>query len=89
MQVDLGSTWPAPDGLVRETGFAIYDHPLDYPEGFVVRRWWIFRGQTEPVADIVPRFAQSLQEARAWIPVGLTRMPRMHGDDLSICETWI
>lgn len=89
MHVDLGSTWPTPDGIVEMTVFAIHDHPLDYPDGFVVRRHWVLRGQAEPVSDVVPRFAKTLEEARAWIPRGFVRMARMQGDDLSICETWI
>lgn len=89
MRVDLGSTWPAPDGIVQQTGFAIYDHPLDYPDGFVVRRWWVLMGPTDPVQDVVPRFAKTLEEARAWIPRGFVRLQRMPGDDLSILETWI
>jgi hypothetical protein len=89
MHFDLEATWPAPDGIVQQTGFAIYDHPLDYPEGFVVRRWWVIRGNPDPVPDVVPRFAKNIEEARAWIPQGFVRLERMPGDDLSIFETWI
>jgi hypothetical protein len=89
MHADLGATWTTPDGIVEMTVFAIHDHPLDYPDGFVVRRHWVLRGQADPVVDVVPRFAKTLEEARAWIPQGFVRMTRMQADDLSIYETWI
>lgn len=66
--------------------YTIYDHPRDYPEGFVVRRWDI--SADGPVAGQA-QTAPTLEAARAKIPVGLVCMVPSAGDDPVIVETWI
>lgn len=34
--------------------YAIYEHPADYPNDFVCRRWFCYPGKDEPVADTRP-----------------------------------
>jgi hypothetical protein len=70
--------------------WAVYDHPRDAPPGrpYVVRRWRIVRGRTEPVLDRVAQSAATLAEARALIPEGLFRIPRQAGDDPVLLEVW-
>lgn len=64
--------------------YAIYDHPKDYPDSFVVRRWV---GQ---VPDVIPTgVADTLEQARALIPRGLSRIPHQASEDPIIAETWI
>ncbi len=70
--------------------YAIYERPLDYPHSFVVRRWWVNDGQSEPVAEGEPlAVVETLHEAREEVPKGLIRMARDKGDPLSIVETWL
>lgn len=65
--------------------FTIYDHPLDYPTGFVVREWLISAaGLTSGRAWRAP----TLDAARALIPDELFCLPRDVTDDPVIVETW-
>jgi hypothetical protein len=68
--------------------YTIYERPLDYPSGYVVRMWTVGPGGTiEPsrFADYAP----TLDQARACLPDGLYRLEREPGDDPAILETWI
>ena len=80
----LGSRRPTPPPLVM---FTVYDHPRDYPDSYVVRRWLI--GAGEVTADPEPTcVTPSLELARASIPDGLYLLHRHRDDDPSIVETW-
>jgi len=66
--------------------WAIYDHPKDNPEHFVVRRW------ESTAKGIIPQEAtlhDSLEEARASLPEGLWNLGRYDRDDPKIVEVWI
>jgi hypothetical protein len=63
--------------------FVVYDHPRDFPGHFVVRRWLGGR----PTADFA--IADTLEAARAEVPIGLHRLPREPDDDRVIVETWV
>ncbi len=67
--------------------YAIYKNPSDYPNHFVVRRWDINEFGTTPCADAT--LTSTLEEARAYIPDGYHRLPRMKNDDPAILEVWI
>ncbi len=67
----------------------IYDHPRDYPDDFVVRRW-VGRGLNEPVPDRDPYArVETLEEARALVPKDYSHTPRVAEDDPKIVESWI
>lgn len=68
--------------------WVIYERPRDFPNFFVVRRWFIRsdNGRLDP--DRIALLANTLREARACIPEGLYRQPRFDGDDEKIVETW-
>jgi hypothetical protein len=66
--------------------WTIYDHPKDYPEHFVVRRWKIETGQA--VAGEC-KLADTLEEARKLVPWQST-----HDDRIVVChpaqpENWL
>ena len=63
--------------------WVIYNHPLDYPDGYVARK---FIGET-PTNDV--KIGGFLDELRAQLPPGLTRFDRFPGDDPVIEETWL
>lgn len=67
--------------------FVIYDHPSDYPDHFVVRRWDIMPDSLKP--DQECKIANSLVEARSLVPHGYHRLPRAKNDDPKIVEIWI
>lgn len=53
--------------------YAIYDHPTDYPDKFVTRKW------NGPTPDITPLIVcDTIEEARTVIPEGYINM----GQDL-------
>jgi hypothetical protein len=67
-------------------GWTIYDHPLDYPNQFVARRWDFLTGK--PSTEII--VADSLAELRTYFAsIGLVTMLRQPEDDSVIIETWI
>lgn len=64
--------------------WTVYDHPTDYPEYFVARR---FDG-LKPTGDIM--LSLSLAELRVELVVrGLTCLTRSPTDDAKIVETWL
>lgn len=66
--------------------WVIYDHPKDYPNNIVTRKWEI--GLTVKV-DSECTLSTSLNEARTKLPFGLFRIPRFKEDDPVIIESWI
>lgn len=81
----------APDGNQILTVWTIYDHPRDFPDSFVVRKWQVFGDRMHPVPmpDGQASLHESLEAARESLPRGLTCIPRSDEDDLTIHETWI
>ena len=67
--------------------WTIFDHPRDYPNAFVARRFDVTRKGIEITADVI--LAASLEELRGMLPMGLTRLERSPGDDPNIIESWI
>lgn len=67
--------------------YTIYDHPRDYPDSWVVRRWQVVGAG--PVDAGVVALAPTLEEARQAVPPGLVCLERSQDDDLTIVETWI
>jgi hypothetical protein len=67
--------------------WVVYLNPTDYPGRYVVRRQRAFAGQVEvdPHPAVV---AETLDEARAWVPYGLYCQPAHPEDDPAILETW-
>jgi hypothetical protein len=67
--------------------WSVYDHPSDFPNLFVARRWLI---TPLPVAtkDII--VAANLNELRLMLErAGLVQLMRSPQDDPKIVETWI
>lgn len=66
--------------------YTVYDHPTDYPDKFVIRRF----DNEEPTQSVW--LADTLQEARLiieFVAPGLVRFPRQPADDRKIVETWL
>jgi len=64
--------------------YCIYNNPSDYPNKYVVRRW--YNGQFDDLPICV---VESLEEARTYIPAGLVRFTHQPGEDEVIEESWI
>jgi len=69
--------------------YTVYQDPLDYPGKFVVRMWAVIAGFPDPVPADTQSVADSLEQARAYIPADMTRIDRAPGDDLAIVESWV
>lgn len=70
-------------------GWTIYDHPLDHPEHFVVRRWWIESGNPNPVHSRETLLCATLDAARQAVPPWAHCVGRQTEDDPVIVETWL
>jgi hypothetical protein len=69
------------DGLPIWT---IYDHPTDFPDSFVARKF-VFGRPTDAILT-----APTLDELRRKLAdIGLVALTRSPGDDPKIVETWI
>lgn len=64
----------------------VYDHPSDYPDGFIARLHMIARGG--PIITDETLEGGTLEDVREQIPYGLTCMTRSEDDDPVIVETW-
>lgn len=63
--------------------WAIYDHPKDYPNHWVVRCWYGL------VPEIGAMLCSSLEEARELVPKDAIKLGTLPGEDPAIAETWI
>lgn len=73
----------------------VYAHPLDMPDGYVIRRWYVL--QDEPPKLLSGRGygfrgPTGLTKARVWIQQwfpNMTRSARSPGDDPTIVEVYL
>lgn len=63
--------------------WTVYDHPADWPDWFVARKWVL----DTPTGEV--KLARSLDGVRRMLPRGLVRMGRFEGDDPVIVEIWL
>jgi hypothetical protein len=64
--------------------WTVYDHPSDYPEWFVARR---FEGESPTTETILARDVETI---RVLLTIkGLMPLERMEGDDPKIIEVWL
>lgn len=72
-------------------GWTIFDHPTDYPDHFVARRWVAARnGATIQTQDVMTsKHLDELRGALVEAYPDLTRLSRMPGDEPHIIEVWI
>jgi hypothetical protein len=70
--------------------YTVYDHPSDFPDYFVVRRFFITGETPYPEPDPFPYvIGTSLEDVRSWLPPGLDRCARSAEDEPQIVETWV
>lgn len=78
---------PADDGTL--TTWVIFDHPRDFPDYFVLRPQYVNKDSHGRIGVGIPRFANSLEEARGLLPQGLYCIERFPTDDPKIVESWV
>jgi hypothetical protein len=68
--------------------WTVYDHPKDFPDVYVARRWEVSRAGIVATSSII--FSLDLNQLRPVLDsMGLTCMPRAENDDPSIVECWL
>jgi hypothetical protein len=69
--------------------WTVYDHPLDYPEKFVARRWDVDANGLKPSASIIVASDLEILRDILQFELGLTMLMRSPEDDPKIVETWL
>lgn len=72
--------------------WTIYDHPLDYPEGFIARRFEISHSKVpgEGIAVTTDTLrGLTLDDVRLQLPEGMVVISRSPKDEPQILETWL
>jgi hypothetical protein len=67
--------------------WTIYDHPSDYPDYFVARKWLAGKEGERATSELL--FDADLDTLRRRLPIGLYCMPRNEKDDPVIIECWV
>jgi hypothetical protein len=67
--------------------WVITDHPKDYPDSFVLRRWKVVDGVGVPEKDY--QLFKTIEQAREAIPGDVVPMPLSEADDPVIVEWWM
>ncbi len=68
--------------------FVVYRYPRDYPEHYVLRRWWVSAATRSPDEDWF-RLAYTLDQIREHVPAGCVRLERHPNDEPQIVEVWV
>lgn len=63
--------------------WTIFDHPLDYPSGFIARKFILDQPTKQTMRG------SSLESVRVQLPHGLTCIPRDKDDHPSVVESWL
>lgn len=77
-----------PNGLMH---YAVYDKPLDYPNGYVIRRYVITESGTQPTREVYTADTDEILDniREEFRRCGLTVIPRMKNDHPSVVEVWM
>jgi hypothetical protein len=67
----------------------IYDHPTDYPKGYVLRAGFIVKGLRRMLMSTTAWYASTPDELEAILPDGVIRMGPQEGDDPVILSVWM
>ena len=78
---------PMPEGAFM-VHWTIYDHPKDYPDGYVLRAQFIMKDNSVR-PDAIAWYADHPDKLRAIVPRDKVCLMRMPEDDPVILETWI
>ena len=70
--------------------WVIYERPIDYPKGYVVRRQRALGRYADRIwIDPIAYAFDTLDAAREAVPFGMNNIGRTDGDPVSIKEVWI
>jgi hypothetical protein len=71
--------------------WVVYDHPSDFPDCYVARRWVVGGGGVVPTDAVLtaPDLDQLRDSIQAHDPNANVPLPRQVGDDPKIVEIWV
>lgn len=69
--------------------WAIFERPLDYPHGYVLRPQFVSRKDRSISAWNYMWVAPTLKEIRSALPPGLVLFPRLDEDPPFLVESWM
>lgn len=85
--------WLEDSDRIVTTLWVVYERPLDYPDGFVIRAHYVVRDTQGRTLTAVARVAHcvgpTLESVRRLLPPGLHPLGRMPNDEPQIVEVWI
>lgn len=84
-QIALPSQISRPEGALMI--WTLYDHPRDYPSGYVLRPTAVLAGVT--LFSPIVWYASTPEELEAILPDGVIRMGPQEGDDPVILSVWM
>ena len=84
-QIPLPSQLPRPENALMI--WVIYDHPRDFPDGYVLRPQALVEGVL--IVSAVAWSAATPDKLEAILPAGVTRIGPQEGDDPVIMSVWI
>ena len=70
--------------------WVVSDHPSDFPQHFVARRWDYVQGQWQPTDDLIMSlYLERLRDRLCHDKKVLSRLPRHPNDEPQVLETWM
>ena len=85
-QIALPEQLPVPPGAI--VFWVIWDHPADYPQGYLLRAQISVPGGGTLVSSVAWH-ASDPEKLRAILPPGCYRFARQDGDPPHLFETWM
>jgi len=76
-----------PQGAILAV-WVIYDHPKDFPQGYVLRAQYVM-DDSSIKADAIAWYADDPDKLRSILPPGLFKLMPAPQDDVTIMETWL
>lgn len=67
--------------------WTVYDHPKDFPDGFIARRFEVDRDGPKPTMETITGELGAIR--LAFVKAGLTRLTRNPEDEAQIVECWL
>jgi hypothetical protein len=93
IQEPLGSPMPDHNTLKSQQSAAdnlmvwtIFDHPRDYPAGFIARKFVVSNGKVHPTEEALQ--GETLESVQKQLPPDLFCLGRSPDDDPKIVESW-
>jgi hypothetical protein len=86
-QIALPEQLPVPPGAI--VFWVIWDHPADYPQGYLLRPQLVMPGERNHYTSKIAWYADDPEKLRTILPPGCFMFARQDGDPPHLLETWM